>query len=1029
MAVPGARSVIGAGLPAAGRMDRIRQMLRETNRAAAEGGQMVPRPTLEAMPSPLTPSYGVTLDPDPVEIPAAPAPTPAAVAPPAADVPPRVPYDMGGGRFADESGAAAQRLDGQRFVFEDGTVVDVEGNVLGTMTPGDLTDTAAPGVDNLENSGVELDETPAGGAENLKPNAKREDKLDKLAGMVMGYTGPDDGSAVNQGSVRRLLRDIGKLSEEEQALLARKISPAPEEAQRRLGLLAEMGGEDPAYRAARQIDEAAKARQSATIPQGARSVEVSPVIRDEFDMPQAPEGADAAAALREREAQVATWAPGGGNATLVPMDARIRMFGFDPNDQQAARQLPLFLKGSEGRNDPLETRAMHRDGMATTRDEAANTAALGLKAEIDAAQEELKLAKIAASRGGSADAVAAVQDKLRALYAREDELFPPRLINQNTGEVQRAPAAMLRDSSLVPPGYVVERGRPAAADSWLNRAGQADTYDSLVVTATGYRPRAANNIARAGDDLTAGERARIRDQAIGEFGEDAAELMGGEFDPDWSVDQRDLSEPSAPLKEGRLGGRPQMSREQAAIRLLVGERNPFELELDGDRPFKEGKDVAREILARNRTFTNANKADYDMALERLAALVEREYPRPGGPEAPGVRLVEFDPEVRVLPNTGTEAAPANDPARPGVGTTQDVGRVPAQQGSWPEGTMRQGATVGPNPQQNTAGTPPAPPVRTDFSKPETALSPEDRALAASAVELDDPEVIDAPDDKGAGRRRSRGARSAGGEVVGDEFTPDQIRDAWKAWFESHTPTGTEMNGRTMYEMGHLPGQTFEQWEAAMFGPGSTLRNRVPDGSGVRTVRVIGVDGGEVVDAADDAGAAARQTAGAGDPPAGRTGADDAEIIDAPDDPATPARQAGDAETTAASSGGDGTPPPRGPDGTEPPTPKPKTEPKKSRIPWKTALVGGSALAALYNLAQNATKPDVSGPIDVGGGGSGEGGQTPYIPVGIDASPAGMAGRAVSDEDAISSALERIRGSRKSNAMPSYNTMFNYTYRS
>lgn len=760
-------------------------------------------------------------------------------------------------------------------------------------------------------------------------------------------------------------------------------------------------GTDELYRDAQSglLNASRPQPQPNVIPQGARTPEISPVV--EGEPPAAPPGADATAALREREEQAATNAPLGG----LTMPERLALMGLDPNDPQAARQLPLWLKGRD-RGDSLESRSMgSRAGELTSNDEAAIEQAEALKEAIKEAQYELRLAQIGLRSGratSTAEDVAAMQDTLRNLLAMEDKMFPPRLINEATGQVQAVPAAMLRDPSRVPAGFVIERGRRAMADSWLNRAGQADTYDGLIATAVGMRPRGAENLTRANAGMNPFDAAAIRDEAIEMFGEDAAQLMDTEFDPNWSVDPRELSQPSAPLKDNALGGTQQMSRERAAVRSLFNGPNP--LTLINPRTGKNftAAEVVAETMSRNRMFTNLDSANYEMARDRLTQLVEREFKVP-------------DP----VPATPDPAAPASAPAA-GPGTTQDPASVPAIDG-----------------RQNAAGTPPERPAGTDFSQPATVLSPEERKLLDSAVEIEDPDVIDKPDDPAAAAAAGGNRRTvmSVGEVLdaarseGEEFTPQQVEALWRKWFSQQKPRSVSLPDGTIWEMGVRPGMTFEEWAAETLD-GKGLRGRVPsaDGRSSRKVKVIGVDGGEVVDAADDAAGATPAARPA--PEANRgSAADDAEVIDAPDDPAAP-RNAADAAdapaaTRAADEAGDTTPTPSSQQGGTTPPPKKKGWITPGRVAG--ALVGGGVLASFY--ASKLGQPQADGPIDIPGGPGGEG-RRPYIPVGLDVAPGAAAGGGGSaEEDAIQRALDRLRGSRKGSSMPAYNTMFNYTYRS
>jgi len=1304
MAVPG-RSVVGAAFPAAGQLDRIKQMQRELTRAAAEGG-MVARPT-SAAPAPPTPSYGVVLDPDPVEIPAdVPAPAPA-LAPAPEGMPQRPPLQVGPGRFADAEGRPAVRRDNQTFAYEDGTVVDVEGNVVGVVTPGDLTDTSAAPADNLEASAVEIEDGEPKKRSGLTPNTKKIDPLEKLAGDIFQATTEAPGESLSQGTVRRLYRQFSKLSPEEQAMVS-EIMPAltipdPDTGKTRLSRLAEIAGEDPQFRAAQQIDNAAQAveasqapgrrtadpalaaenvavarslieeqlpegdwnalsrvfgelppeqrtavlqrlsglrsddpasargfvsqmldgnsaepvfvpnqmaltlapmnkvdemlmdidaakrvgdsdRQAAlseqlrqgiaggqftseqvndarsrfllrrqveqelrraiigtddtygtaqarlleagrpvpqapTIPQGARTPEVSTVGVDE---PAAPEGAAATAALREREQQAEARAPG----KFLSRAQRIALTGLDPDDKQAARRLPLWLKGSSSKpNTPFEGRTAGERGLST-RDEEAVKQAIELygpnratdpdspkgameeaQDELRRAQYELRLAQMGrTSRNArtSLEDVAAAQEKLasiqntiRNLAAMEDDLFPPRVINNrtgalvinpSTGQPVRVPKDWLRNPDAVPEQYSIERGYRGLSDSQLNRGGQRETYNQLLATIAGFRPKAADNVGRANAAMNPLDAAAIRDEAIEMFGDDAAELLDEDFRPNWAADPDDLRQPGAPLRDGRLGGNPQDSRVRSAVLSLFNGPNPLTLINPATSRRFTAEEVVDEAMNKGDIFGPDPTSDaYKAARERIIRQVEREF-IDNARSAPPMRLVEKpDGTVEIELATNDAPAPAPDPAAAGVATAQDPNAIPREgvrdmrglergvpnqlgqvEQLTPEERLAQyerrleefqravrqpgytrtapsevleprgGAPV----EVDASGMPVAvkpgtPRATRDFSAPETVLSPEDEALLASNMPIEDPDVIDAPDRTPASKPATSGGSQA--EVIDaaddapETYTTQQLEALWRAWFARQKPRVFSTDKGSFWQMGIRPGMTFEEFARETLD-GKGLRNYAPaeygEGGQVvrqqRKVKVIGVDGGEVIDAADDAAAATP----APDATAPRPlGADDADAIDAPDDPPAAATQAADdvaetADPADTSTAGDAA---RQADAqTRGADVRPQD---KWRFPWGRVGLGAAALLGGATVVSNLSQPDLTNPIDIpGGGGPGDGGGVPYIPVGSQSGALAPAS-AVSPEDAIERALERIRGARATRGAPSYNTMFNYTYRS
>ena len=282
------------------------------------------------------------------------------------------------------------------------------------------------------------------------------------------------------------------------------------------------------------------------------------------------------------------------------------------------------------------------------------------------------------------------------------------------GALEAAEAALDRKYGKVKQQRGDAFGRPAMSDSRLNSAGQQETYDDLVMAMAGFRPKADRNLNRSNAAMSAADRAAQQDEAVRAFGEtDALELLPepGEID--------DVADLGGTGKGSRLGGNQQFSRRAGATDQMFSQRfggqNPLEMpEFDGD-PLK----VADEILAKNTIF-KPGTANYEMARERIARSVSERF----GTQRRGL--------------TGEQ--PSNVPAQP-MGTTQDVSQVPAEQGAWPEGTMRQTAERGPNPRENVAGTPPEQTARTDFSQPATPSTPEEAALEASSVELGDSSPI------------------------------------------------------------------------------------------------------------------------------------------------------------------------------------------------------------------------------------------------------------------------------------------------
>lgn len=179
------------------------------------------------------------------------------------------PFAQQGKQLVGDDGSPVKRLDDERFVYDDGTIVDVDGNVLGRQAPSDLTTTGGTDtVDNTAQSAVDLGSD--GGKNNLTPKAKKVDKTAELGGTIYQATTPSDLESHSQATAKRLLRAAqqhrveGGYSPEFLAAISRD----PEEAAARLARLEELAGLSNVDRAAEQIDTAAQARAVAATPRG-----------------------------------------------------------------------------------------------------------------------------------------------------------------------------------------------------------------------------------------------------------------------------------------------------------------------------------------------------------------------------------------------------------------------------------------------------------------------------------------------------------------------------------------------------------------------------------------------------------------------------------------------------------------------------------------------------------------------------------------------------------------------------------------
>jgi hypothetical protein len=183
------------------------------------------------------------------------------------------PFGQVGKQFVSEADPSVivRRLDKESFVYPDGIVVDVDGNVLGKTAVDDLTDVGGDTkIDNLDASATDLGDEGAsrkGGKANLTPNTKKVDATKELADAIWQSTTPTDLESTSQQSLKRLLREAQKQRTADgysPEFLAK--FPNAEAGAERLARLEEMAGVSNADRAAEQIDTAAQARGVANTP-------------------------------------------------------------------------------------------------------------------------------------------------------------------------------------------------------------------------------------------------------------------------------------------------------------------------------------------------------------------------------------------------------------------------------------------------------------------------------------------------------------------------------------------------------------------------------------------------------------------------------------------------------------------------------------------------------------------------------------------------------------------------------------------
>lgn len=637
----------------------------------------------------------------------------------------------------------------------------------------DITITAPTADDiNLSSSATDL-----GGPAPARP-PKSPEELAALANEIRQLTGGSSrGEAISVRQARATQKKIASLSGEDMQSLV-GVMGNEDDAMSRLEQVQNIAGDaarDPKYAAASAIDAAAQARAGTMRPQGALAPEFDTGALTDAELPTAAD--TARAAERERQETVAARAPGGG----MSREERLSLAGLDPNNKQAMRDAPMWLKGADDRpSNPLEDRT-HAGRLAkkpTTADIANVDQAEELKAAVAQAQGELRDAQyehrlsqigLTSGRGQTTHAdVAAAEEKVRAsqdvlgrLYRMEDDFFPPRLVGRAdgvplrdaAGKLRTATAAMLDDPSLVPKGIRLERGVRAVTDSWLNRAGTQQTYNDLVLAGAGMRPRGARSLNRSTPAMSAYDKRALADEAEGAFGSDGIEMLPEEQELD---DVSDLGETGKPKK---VRGRPQPSREMGAVDQMFREgENPL-VTVAGIEVYENpalrrtaARGVAEEILAKQTTGMVPGTPNYQMALERWAKLIEDKF---GSAPVPATSAVPAEPGVGMAVNTTQD--PANIP-REGVRDMRGLGRgIPNQRSvsptAAPEGDL--------------------PPLQPGRKQPEPPASVDEQQLEASAVNIPPVEgdidglapTAPAPSKGKGGRKGGKGEPSAKGESL------------------------------------------------------------------------------------------------------------------------------------------------------------------------------------------------------------------------------------------------------------------------
>lgn len=742
------------------------------------------------------------------------------------------------------------------------------------------------------------------------------------------------------------------------------------------------------------------------LPQGTRSPETALEPVPPQEMPTQFD--NALAEQRAREDRLAEQASLEGALTKEQRDAIA-----DANEIPKNKR-PLLLRGEDRQNTPFykSSRGDRASSLSKT-----DKQALGQAEELRAAREsaesdltramyELRLAQIARTSGRSAATaedianaqaeVARLQGVVKQLYDREDALFPPRVINSSTGlpvvdtktgALVDVRPAWLKDESLVPKGYHIERGYRGTPDSVLNKASTQHTYDDLNVAVTGFRPRLPGGLERSSPDMSAAERQlQAEELRRGVLGDRGAEEWSDAVYPEGTPGAEDVPQ-SGRGKKGRLGGSRQVSRVQGALQQVYGTIDPFSLKGPDNRPvFTRDRAgvlaLARDYLARNTDISPGTPSEA-LSLEDWATAIEREY--------------------------GIGRETADDAAR----TMQSGGRFVED-----EGAVR----LVPSEQQAVSSRP------ADVSDAPAADAGVSDGLDASAVDLGDVSGDDVPaaaGKKGGKRGGKKAAKDDVAPVTGGDVDEAAVRQA----ISDEADRVYEETKRNYTDMGASDRTAVEYADDARE---QYVRSQ-------SAARLKGATGGDVP-VTPAAETPAPQATKRGGKKGGRgkkdtaPAADDTKPVTGDDVPASPVdgdeAKAADAAKAADDAADGSTPKTPDTEGTPEIGPPPPKKKGWGRWPYVAGAVGGTAvLAGLARMGGGGGYGPIDIPLPPGGGGGGGGGPGggDFYPI----PPGGSAGamdEAAAQEAALQRALERIRGARSnpSGLSEPYQTLQNYS---
>lgn len=699
----------------------------------------------------------------------------------------------------DETGAvvsSASPAGKGTYRLDDGRVVDATGELQSFEAPGDLTSVGGGEVDNLANSATQLGE----GAPNLTRKKLRPDTEQLLADRIRQATTVDLNDPTAPKEYRRLQRMVDQLSPEDRQKLAGLIGKDGNDRLTSLASLAQEAVADPNLKAAETIGNAADqsgAKRPLFVTESGLPDQALPTAYDEAV-------ANAAAARDARQLH-----PVGAELPAnAPEDLPSWLRNHRMEDRTVAERLPdtrdvnaveEALRIQESLN-AAKLRLESASGIEAFRDAVrkrneAISAAQQTRGRTNARIAAMKLVDEAeANIAQVLDANPEVKSAFEDVYAATSQmegLYKPRIIDERTGKV-------VTKGQGIPEDSFVEYGRRPMPDKYLNRGSPQDTWDDIIAGMVGHKPR--GELRRTTQSLSNADTQALTQDALDAFGDDARGLVP-EFDPDWTPEASDL-QTNQTGKPSRLGGSAQQSRIEGSFQRAFQGTDPLGIiGNDGKPVFTSGEQVARYILDAKNTRFRPGTADYEMAVDRIARLVEARHkgavPVAAKPaaaakatDAPPVVDKPVDEPPSVTENLDASATELTE--SPAVeGTTQP----PAKKRG---GRKKAEPTGGKAPAAADAAAAPAAsdPVA---SPPVVGATPQPAPAAASATPAPSPKVnspspskswtavTDA--DKAAEAQAKNGAARVYSEVLAQEkeagATPNEARNTARAAQQRH----------------------------------------------------------------------------------------------------------------------------------------------------------------------------------------------------------------------------------------------------